>query len=281
MAWFWQREKTPELEVLEKEVLESSEDFSKGLCKKLKHLDFAYSWELSQKLLPQIDKTKARSLVRLLFTEKIKNIEELLGEKAEIKHAIFCLEYLPTRASVEALVQLLSHLDETIQLLAAGALKNHTPRIVVPALVEKLLSGEVPPARAGEVLMQMGYLAQESLLEAYGKAEPLVKAQILELLTIMEYPKCQPLLPLALQEEEPELKKTALDAVGVFVCRDLWSEVATCLADGAWPVRVKALEVLTRLKTQEALERVRPCLEDEDPWVRKEAAACLAVLEKE
>jgi HEAT repeat protein len=64
------------------------------------------------------------------------------------------------------------------------------------------------------------------------------------------------------------------------MCRDLWPEVALCLEDPAWPLRVKALEVLTMLRATEALDNVQACLEDEDPWVRKEAAACLEVLAK-
>lgn len=280
MAWFWQRVKIPEMPVLEKEIMESPADFSKALGHKLKLLDFAYGWELSKKILPQVDKTKARSLVRLLFAEKNQLVAAQLENKEEINHGISCLEYLPSRDTVEALVKLLTHFDETIQLIAASALKNHTPRLVVPCLIDKLLTGEVPPARAGEVLLTMGYLAQDTLLEAYEQAKPQVKAQILELLTLSHYPKCQPLLMSALKEEDPTIKKAALQAVAEFMCRDLWPEVALCLAEPAWPLRVKALEVLTKLRATEALENVQACLEDEDPWVRKEAAACLEVLTK-
>ena len=280
MAWFWQKVKIPELPILEKEIIESPAEFSNSLCKKLKLLDFACSWELSKIILPQVDKTKARSLVRSLFADNNKNVTEQLENKEEINHAISCLEYLPSRDTVEALVKLLAHIDDTIQLIVASTLKNHTPRLVVPCLIEKLLAGEVQPARAGEVLLEMGYLAQESLLEAYEKAKPQVKAQILELLTLSHYPKCQPLLMAALKDEEPALKKAALQAVSEFMCRDLWPEVALCLNDPAWPLRVKALEVITKLRVIEALENVQACLEDADPWVRKEAAACLEVLEK-
>jgi len=280
VVWFWQRVKIPELPVLEKEIIESPAEFPKALCNKIKLLDFASGWELSKKLLPQIDKVKARSLIRLLFADKNQLVAEQLENKEEINHAISCLEYLPSRDTVEALVNLLAHLDDTIQLIAAGALKNHTPRLVVPCLIEKLLTCEVPPARAGEVLLEMGYLAQDSLLEAYEKAKPQVKAQILELLTLSHYPKCQPFLMEALKDDEPALKKAALQAVSEFMCRDLWPEVALCLKDPAWSLRVKALEVLTKLRANEALDNVRACLEDEDPWVRKEAAACLEVLEK-
>jgi len=280
VVWFWQRVKIPELPILEKEIMESPVDFSKHLCTKLKLLDFGCSWELSKRIMPQVDKAKARSLIRVLFADKNKMVAEQLENKEEINHAISCLEYLPSRDTVEALVKLLAQLDDTVQLIAASALKNHTPRLVVPCLIEKLLTGEVQPARAGEVLLGMGYLAQDSLLEAYEKAKPQVKAQILELLTLSHYPKCQPLLMAALQDEEAALKKVALQAVSEFMCRDLWPEVALCLNNPAWPLRVKALEVLTKLRVTEALENVQACLEDEDPWVRKEAAACLEVLEK-
>lgn len=280
MAWFWQREKNPDLSVLEKEIMESTSDFSKRLCEKLKQIDFICAWELSKKILPQTDKTKARSVVRLFFADRTENIVEQLENREEISHAILCLEYLPSRDSVETLVKLLSHKDDSLQLIVASALKNHTPRLVVPCLIEKLLASEVSAARGGEVLLAMGYLAQDSLLEAYEIAKPEVKAQILELLTISENPKCQAFLGTALEAKEKSLKKAALQAVSIFMCRDLWPEVTLCLTDSAWPVRVKALEVLKKLKAKEAIKAVRPYLEDEDPWVRKEAADCLEVLEK-
>jgi HEAT repeat protein len=281
VAWIFRKRKIPELSVLEQEVLASSEKFPKCLKRNLKLLDFNQSWELTKKTLLQVDKTKARSLVRLLLFDKIAQIKEQLENWREVNHAILCLEYLPSRETVEILVELLSHRDKTIQLISAGALKNHTPRLVVPCLIDKLLKGEVPPARAGEVLLTMGYLAQDALLEAYERAEPQIKAQILELLTISCNPKCQSFLKTALQSEEPLLKKTALQAVSVFLLRDLWPEVALCLTDPVWSIRVKSLEILTKFKAVEALEMVRPLLEDEDPWVRKAATNCFEVLELE
>jgi HEAT repeat protein len=279
VAWFFRKTKIPELSVLEEEVLASSEKFSKSLKRKIKLLDFGQSWELTKKILPQVDKTKARSLVRLLFSDQTAEVVKQLEHWQEVNHAILCLEYLPSRETVEVLVELLSHQDKTIQLISAGALKNHTPRLVVPCLIDKLLKGEAPPARAGEVLLAMGYLAQDALLEAYGWAEPQIKAQILELLTISHNPKCQSFLGPALRSGEPLLRKAALQAVSVFLLRDLWSEVALCLTDPVWSIRVKSLEVLTKFRAVEALEMVRPLLEDEDPWVRKTAATCLEVLE--
>jgi HEAT repeat protein len=278
VAWFFRKRRAPELAVLEQEILESTEDFSKGLKKKLNLLDFDCSWQLTKKLLPQVEKIKARSLVRLLFADKTSELAKQLENREKINHVIACLEYLPSRETVEVLGSLLAHRDETIQLFAAGALKNHTPRLVVPYLIEKLLNCEVPPARAGEVLLAMGHLAQDALLEVYEQAKPQVQAQILELLTLSHNPKCQSFLRPALQSEDPFVKKAALQAVSTLAIGDLWSEVAVCLDDSAWQIRVKALEVLTKLRAAEALETVRPLLEDEDPWVRKTAATFLEVL---
>lgn len=280
VAWFFKRGKIPELSVLAAEILASPEDFSQGLKRKLKLLDFASSWELTKRIWTQVDKIKARSLVRLLFSDQTARIAEQLEQREEINQAILCLEYLPSRETVEILAKLLAHKNEAVQLSAAGALKNHTPRLVVPCLMEKLLNCEAPPARVGEVLLTMGYLAQDALLEAYEQAKPQVKAQILELLTLSRNPKCQSFVSSALQQsEEPLLRKTALQAVSTLFMRDLWLETALCLDDAAWPIRVKTLEVLTRLGAVEALEMVRPFLEDEDPWVRKAAAACSEALE--
>ncbi len=281
MVWLFSRKKIPELSVLEQELLTGSVKLPQSLKRKLKLLDFEQGWDLTKRTIPQLDKIKTRSLVRLLFADETAEILVRLKNRQDVKHAILCLQYLPSREAVGALVNLLSHQDKTMQLLAAGALKNHTPRLVVPCLIDNLLKSEVPPARAGEVLLAMGYLAQDALLEAYGWAEPQIKAQILELLTLSRNPKCEPFLGSALQSGEPFLRKAALQAVSVFLFRDLWSEVALCLADPCWPIKVKSLEVLTKFRAVEALEMVRPLLADEDPWVRKAAATYFEVLEVE
>lgn len=280
MAWFFKGKKTPELPIIEKEVLEGPASFSNELKEQLKLLDHEHSWELIKKLLPGLGNIKARNLVRQLFADDTAYIVGQLDQWEEKECAIECLGYIPSRESVELLVKLLSDKNETIQLIAAGSLKNHTPRLVVPYLIELLLEAKVLPSRAGEVLLEMGYLAQDSLLEAYDQAEAQVKAQILELLTVSGNPKCKTFLMSALMSEETTLKKAALQAVFAFLCRDLWLEVALCLTDPAWQIRAKAIEVLTKLEVKESLELVRPFLKDEDPWVREGAERCIEILEE-
>lgn len=278
MAWFFGKKKTPDLAALEEELLQNKVRLSTGLKRKLKLLDFEQSWVLVGNLLPQVDKAQMRSIVRFLFTDELWELEAKLVVRKDLEQAIFCLHYLPHKEVVSLLVDLLAHLEKRIQLLAAGALQNHTPRLVVPEIIERLLKSEIPAARAGEVLLTMGYLGQDALLEAYGWAEPQVKAQILELLTLGQNPKCEPFLAEALQSEEPLLRKAALEAVSVFLFRDLWPQVAACLVDCSWPLQVKSIKLLTKLGIREAGEMVRPFLQNEDPWVRKVAATYFEVL---
>jgi HEAT repeat protein len=280
VAWFFKGKGTPDMAILEKEVLESPLSFPNELKEKLKLLNPDQRWEFIKKQLTTLEKTKARNLVRLLFGENTAYITERLDCWEEREYAIECLGYLPSRETVEILVKLLSHKDDIIQLMAAGALKNHTPRLVVPYLIELLLNSQVLPSRVGEVLLEMDFLAQDSLLEVYERAGVQVKAQIIELLTVSRNPKCKPFLGSALLSEDSALKKAALQAVAAFSFKDLWLEAAYCLADPAWQIRAKTIEILTKLRVKEALELVKPFLKDEDPWVREGAETCIAALEK-
>ena len=126
----------------------------------------------------------------------------------------------------------------------------------------------------------MGYLAQDTLLEAYPLAIPKVKAQILEILTLGENPKCRVFLTDALVSKNSLLRSKALDAVGFFQFKDLWLEVVECLIDPNWPVRAQALEVLARLGIQEARPYVQLLLNDPDQWVCECAVKCLAALDE-
>ena len=271
MAWFSVGTKVPQLHILESEIKESSFNFSQELKDKLQQLNFEERWELTKRLLPLLEKTKTRNLVRLFFSEKIMEVVNLLDKREETNRVTECLGYFPSREIVEILVKLLNHKNEETQLIAAGALMNHTPRLVVPYVLEKFLNGGVPVSRAGEVLLGMDYLAQDALLEAYEQAKTEVKSQILELLATSRNPKCKPFLAPALLSEDISLKKAALQAVSVFKFHDLWLEVALNLAEPTWQIRTKAMEVLSKLEAKEALEMVSPFLNDEDPWVRKEA----------
>jgi HEAT repeat protein len=274
VAWFSFRTKVPQLHLIEKEIKESPATFSTELKNKLQLFNFEEKWALTKRLLRSFDdKTKSRNFVRCLFAEQTEKIIDLLGKREDMAVVVECLSYFPSREVVQILVGLLNDKHEEIQLIAAAALMNHTPRLVVPAVMEKFLKTEVPVSRAGEVLLGMDYLAQDALLDAYEQAKEDVQAQILELLAISRNPKCKHFLASALLSENTNLKKAALQAVSTLKCRDLWEEVALNLSDPTWQIRTKAMDVLTKIDAGEALEMVVPFVNDEDPWVRKEAKA--------
>lgn len=279
MAWLKIGTQKIDLDELGKQLLQSP-DLSQELKKTLGNLDFSAAWTLIREIIPQLDKTRARDLVRFLMQDKVEVLEELLQDWKERDLAVECLGYLPSRKTVEILGELLSHTDDQIQLIAAGSLKNHTPRLVVPYLMDILLNAQAPPARIGEVLLAMGYLAEEALLEAYPKTKPEIKGQILELLTITKNPKCEGLIEEALKQDHLFLKRKALEAVASFALKDVWTEVVMCLAESDWSLRAKALQVLTDLGVLDAEEFVEPFLKDEDPWVQKCAQECLQRLKE-
>lgn len=270
-------EKMPSTHELQRVILDKETEINQ-YKEVLSGLDFEDGWEILRTTLAKLDRLRARDLVRLLLSDKRELLLERLSDRNEKGTVLECLSYLPGKESVKILTGHLSNADDKIQLVAAGALKNHTPRLVVPVLIEGLLAGNVLPARAGEVLLSMDYLGQEGLLEAYDTATPEVKSQILELLIQGENPKCQPFLPEALKDNHPVLREKALEGVMFFQCRDLWPEVVECLLDPAWAIRAKSIQVLESLGVPEAREYVELFKDDEDQWVQECARNALESL---
>jgi len=257
------------------QTLGSAENGIKEISKALPELDFAGRWELIGLILPELDKTAARDTVRLLFNGYTVELANKTEDYRTRILAIECLGYLSRRETVELLLALMEHKDDEVQICAAGALKNQTPRLVVPCLIDALLAETVTPARAGEVLLSMGYLAEEFLLEKYPQADPRQQARILELLTLAANPKCRPFISEGLKSPDPLLRTKALEAVAAFSLTELWPQVVDSLLDPAWALRVKTLKILERLNLPETREYAELLLEDEDDWVRRCAAACL------
>lgn len=259
----------------EKALALGEESFFAYLTKHLDSMENEERYEVCRRVLSLLVKTEARNLVRLLFAGREQYLYDKLAEKNNLPLTIECLGFLPSRETVERLADFLSYPDETVQLIAAGALKLHTPRLVVPCLIEALLAEKATPARIGDVLLSMGYLAEEALLEAYPHAHPLLQAQILEILILSENPKCHPFAAQGLRSDCRKLQVTALEAAAAFNLREYWTDVLECLASSDWTVRVKALEVLEKLEVKEAAGYVELFLEDENGLVRECAAQCL------
>lgn len=266
------------IEEVQRAVTEGRITFSGQFKEKLKGVDPAQAWDIIKLALPDLDTLKARDLVRLLLADKVTILKEKLEDRNEINLAIECLGYLPARESVEILVGLLSHKNVSVQLDAAGALKKHTPRLVVPPLIKALEENTVLPARVGEVLLNMGFLGQEALLEAYPQGDFRVKGQILELLIQSNNPKCRLFLKDALKSEDKFLVSKAIDAVEHFKFYDLWPELVESFTSTSWQIKARALIVLEKLKVKEATEFVELLLKDDDKWVCQCAERCLRVL---
>lgn len=271
------RRKTPGIKEIKRIVL-ATDKKPQDLRMMLSRLDREKRWELVKTAIPELDKSKARDMVRFLFSEEMDYIKQKLHSEEDRLLAIECLSYLPAKETVRILVDLLRHKDGNVQLCAAGALKQHTPRLVVPCLVKAMLHEAVLPARAGDVLLAMGYLAQDSILSVYSLALPAVKVAFLELMIQAKNRKCEPFVAQAFESGNEELISKALEAVRVFNFSYLWPQVAGCLSVPSWKVKSKALLVLAELKKEEAIKHVEPLLEDEDDWVRQCAGQCLQAL---
>ena len=233
-------------------------------------------YELMYIIRPDLDEEQTNAVIEKFSTL----ITDNGGEEPSIDKWGCLLYTSPSREVIEILAELLGHKEDAVQLMASGALKNHTPRLVVPILLTGLLEEKIAAARAGEVLLAMGFYAQEMMLEAYPKATAQVQARLLELMVLGENPKCRPFVAEAIDSTEIVLKKKALEAIEAFMFREYWLEVAMCLAEDDWSIRAKSLEVLASLRVVEAVEYVEPFLQDQDPWVRECAATCIRNLQE-
>jgi HEAT repeat protein len=232
-------------------------------------------------IVPELRRNKARDLVRLLFGKNIEFVKDRLKNDENSYFAIECLGYFPSSETVKILAELLKHKDSNIQLCAAGALKNQAPRHVVPVLVKAMLYEDILPARAGDVLLTMGPLALEFILEVYPLAIPKVKIHLLELLVQGNNPKCKNITYQALRSSNIELISRALDAVVTFQFVDLWPEVVSCLTQMShWNIKAKALYALEILAVEETREDIKLLLADEDPWICECATKCLKILDE-
>lgn len=274
---FKNKNKTPEVNKI-KELLDSGDNWVKKVNKLLAGVSVEQRWELVRKILPDLERNKARDLMRLLFEDNQDFLRNKLQDNKERLFAIDCLSYFSSRETVKILVGLLQHKDGDTQLCAAGALKNQTPRLVVPFLVKGLLQEEVLPARAGEVLLAMGSLAQEAIYDVYPLALPKVRIHLLELLVQGNNPRCKNYVLQALESTNAPLKNKALDAVLQFGFIDLWPGVVSCLNHPSWNIKAKALNVLEAVAVLESRQYIEPLLADEDSWIRECAERCLRTL---
>ncbi len=280
MSLFGGKKNTPNIEEIIHLILKNEENWLQQVKQRSAELNFIRRFEIIKETLPKLDKVRARDLIRMLMTDKEANLKNKLQDPQDKYTAIECLSYFPSRETVELLAELLGDKHEDVRLCAAGALKNHTPRLVVPNVIRALIKGEVLAARAADVLLAMGYLAEEALLENYPQAAPEVKSQILEILTLAKSPKIRPFLPEALHSGYLPLRKKALEAVEALGFQELWTGVLDGLVENNWSIRAKTLETLGKLGVQESREFVELMLADDDPWVRESAKQCLLVLEK-
>ncbi|MDR1204300.1 MAG: HEAT repeat domain-containing protein [Peptococcaceae bacterium] len=238
-------------------------------------------WDQIKNVLPDMDSAEAEIFIESLRDELIPDIDWLLAraeDRDELKTVLECLGYLAPPQGMPLLFRHLNDWDEKVQLCAAGALKHYPPEDLLEPLVHMFLSQKAPAARIGDVLAPLGREAGSALMKAYPKSAPDLKIQILSFLIQILDPRCEALAYLALEDPEPEVKKTGLKAVEVMRFRSLWGNVARLLKHEFWILRGRAIQVLTDMRVTEARHLVRPLTLDPDPWVRECAGLYLCAL---
>jgi HEAT repeat protein len=199
-------------------------------------------------------------------------------DREELKTVLECVGCLAPAEGMPLLLHYLNDWDEKVQLCAAGALKHYPPKDLLAPLVDMFLSQSAPAARIGDVLAPLGPDAGTALIKAYPQSTVDLKIQILSFLIQVLDPRCEALAYLALEDPDPEVKKTGLKAVEVMRFRALWGNVARLLKHEFWILRGRAVQILTDMNVPEAWNLVRPLAQDPDPWVRECTEAYLRTL---
>jgi HEAT repeat protein len=180
------------------------------------------------------------------------------------------------------LIAALADEDPRVREMAARALSSYSSPEVTTALLSSIRDEAlwVRMATYESLSMLADEAATPALTEQLETEIPIAKAVILKGLGQFRRPACKEILLKYLNSDDPEIRKSACESLGVFNDNDIVFRLFTLLQnDTDWGVRVAAVRSLTNIRPfrlQEALlERLR---DDDDPFVRKEILSSLQKL---
>ncbi|PWT87338.1 MAG: hypothetical protein C5B54_12510 [Acidobacteria bacterium] len=172
------------------------------------------------------------------------------------------------------LIAALADEDGRVRELAAGALKSYSAPEVIDALVASVHDELIWVRMA--TYQSLAALGDERagtvFLQQVDTENPIARSVLLRGLGQFRGPAFKEVLLKYLNSDDPEIRKSACESLGMFNENDIVFRLFTLLQnDPDWSVRVSAIRALTNIhpfRLQEALlERLRV---DDDPFVRRE-----------
>ena len=108
----YQTHKVPESGEILKIIREGRDKWQQKLAEILPGLGMEERWDIIKTAWPDLDKNRCRDLARLFWADEFAALKAKLENVEERYLAIECLSYLPSRETVELLVELLQNKDE-------------------------------------------------------------------------------------------------------------------------------------------------------------------------
>jgi HEAT repeat protein len=180
--------------------------------------------------------------------------------------AIRALGLIGSEVSLPPLVKALGSKGDEISLAAMEAIKMLRIKACSNLLIDALITGQgAVPTRAASILIFLGSLVKESILEALDKVPDVYKAILIEVLGEMEQVNLLPELAPYLNAENSLLRQKAVQAIGTIGSVSACSYLIPLLQDGDWKVRAETAKYLGQLGCVEAVEQLKD-LHDDPTW---------------
>ena len=246
-------------------------------------MDIEGNWKRVKTHRARLTDEEIRGIAETLFRGQEEWLEEKLRFREDSLLAIEFLGYMGKGGSGKAsdiLLKLLEAGEEVLQIAAAEALKICRPELIIEALAQMMMKQNQGSVKAGEIISSFGPDGADVLRWLwFNESAPVgLKSQILQLLAESEDHQLEALAFLALVSDEEELIRPALKAAERIAAKELWGNVAECLANPSWLVRGRAVRILGQWREKRALRYIWEMGVDPDSWVEEERQNALIML---
>lgn len=194
------------------------------------------------------------------------------------------LGLLPSKRSLKMLRRSLVRGPELVSFAAARALGQHHDLAALRWILKHpdVLARRPLPSLSG-LLRSFGPGARATLIAALeqGVRETRVECAVVDALGVAGCRSAREAIERRVGDERPELRVTAVRALGRLEMGESIPSLLAALDDEAWPVRAQAARALGKLRASPAVEALTDRVCDLSWWVRRHAAYALVQIGEE